>query len=266
MAEVVERLLKLFPGLLAGGLALVYVLGAVVTGSEFAGSGIDPGVAVPLLSIEQLLARGVGILVKPTAILFALEFVVILVQGVALHFFQQRVESREDGSKSSGRVRKRLLSKRQKELRKRVLLLLGFGMCIVLFLFVPVDQLLGSIFILGGFWIALTIYLLEPGVAKRWRPLFVLALVASFVIGLGIIAYTDPNPLANARLELKSGDESPEGTFVSHSHSTWYLYNENLGQIEAFPDEAIDTAFVEKRASGDSNDGKSLGSYFWDEL
>lgn len=64
-----ERVLKLFPGFLAGGLALVYILGAIVTGSEMSGAGMDPPDVIPLLSIEQLLARGVGVLVQSKILL-----------------------------------------------------------------------------------------------------------------------------------------------------------------------------------------------------
>lgn len=90
--------------------------------------------------------------------------------------------------------------------------------------------------------------------------------MASFVIGLGVIAYTDPNPLANAKLNLKSKAEPLEGIFVSHSNSTWYLYNKNLSAIDAIPDAVVDAASIEDRASGDSNDDDSVADYVWNGL
>src|SRR5689334_24001523 len=103
--EATERLLKLFPGLLAGGLAIVYALGAIATGSEFSGAGIDPRDAVPLLSVDQLLARGIGVLVKPTAFLLIVAGFLFFLQILMAQVIRQRFRAAFDKDRDLSEIK-----------------------------------------------------------------------------------------------------------------------------------------------------------------
>lgn len=169
MAEYAERLLKLFPGTLAGGVALVYILGAIVTGSQFSGAGIDPSVAVPLLSIDQLLARGVGVLVQPTAFLWGFTLVMLIVQAFVMPFLLKHDGLRQKNEHSTA-GRKRSSRLRRTHWRKRMVVILGFITLLTLLL-VPVDQLLGSAIMLGGLWAVISALLSDTDF-PRLQPMF----------------------------------------------------------------------------------------------
>ena len=242
-----ERLLKLFPGLLAGGLALVYILGAVATGSEFEGVGIDPTDAVPLLSIEQLLARGIGVLVRPTT------FMTILAVLLLVMTFVFRLS--DPGHKPVSPER----------LRTAIAAAFGATSLFALFL-IPVDQIAGMVIGSVGLTGAFVLTHSDAEWSQRWRGLAPLLITVAVFLGLGANAYTDPAPLPTVKLSLTSSLDVPEGRFITHRDSTWYLYNSAAEAIEAYSDAEVVSAVINERPSGSSNDDQTLAVYAWDGL
>jgi hypothetical protein len=55
-----SRLMVLVPGVVALGLALLYSVGALLKTFELLDAGIDVTEALPLVPLEQVLARGIG--------------------------------------------------------------------------------------------------------------------------------------------------------------------------------------------------------------
>jgi len=132
---------------------------------------------------------------------------------------------------------------------------------------VPVDQLPGMVASGAILLFALALAESEPGHwSQKWRPLLpVLALVAFFV-GFGVNAYTDPSPLPKLELALVDSESAPDGAFITHRDSTWYLFNDEIEAIEAYSDRAVASASIDKRPSGSSNDDQTLAGYAWDGL
>jgi|GEM_PF-3519531 len=246
--EATERLLRLFPGLLAGGLAIVYVLGAIATGSEFSGAGIDPRDAVPLLSVEQLLARGIGVLVKPTAFLLILALALFFLQVLVAQIVRQHLRRGLDEDQDTSDIRTDIF----------------FGLLLVLvaLLFIPLNQVVGYLILVITFWIGISLPTTYPSMPSRWQRLLPLLFVIGLLISQGVLAYMDPAPLGRVSLDLKRGQEQ-DGFYVTHSDSTWYLYDDDGEEIKAFADESVDSATLAERPDSSSNDDKSLGAYAW---
>jgi hypothetical protein len=241
-----ERLLRIFPGLLAGGLALIYVLGAIATGSEFAGAGIDPSEAVPLLSIQQLLARGIGVVVKPIALLTITGLLVALIGAIAVQLFHL-VEANADEPGQAGTG-----------LEAETALIVG-GIALLTVILTPLNQVPGTLLMVLG--IGCGFALVDSDISSQWvwRLLPALA-IGMFVFGLGVNAYTDPIPIPRLQLTLMARDQTRQGRYVTHSDSTWYLYDRGKNEIQAYPDEAVHLASISKGPSGGS---KSLWGYTW---
>ena len=256
-----ERFLKLFPALLAGSLALVYVLGAIVTGSEFAGAGVDPSDAVPLLSVEQMLARGIGVLVELSALLIGAMLLLSIAIAVAMHIANQRFDSRAQGRENtSGEegTKSEIRGVLRKILRYQAYLMMG-----LLFIgaFVAPFERVSGLVPLFAMPIAL-VALSRATEPRKWAPAIMIVMGISYVLSLGIIAYTDPEPLPAAKLHLISGQE-PDGAFLTHSNSTWYLYDSKSREILAFPDQGVRKADIGSRPA-DSGDGGRIGVYAWE--
>jgi hypothetical protein len=212
----IERLLKVFPGLLAGGVAVVYVLGAVASGGEFDGAGMDPRDVVPLLSIDQILARGIGLLVAPV---FAASALAVVIGGGILVILLVRGELTGE----SDAVDKAVASSWRP---------FWAGMVASTLIVTPVNQLPG-----------LMIGLLAAGAAgfaaahlpDDWqgsKPMFVGLVLVAIVLGFSVNAYTDPAPLPQARLRLANDKPIVRGQLVSHSDATWYIYDSSDDQIQ----------------------------------
>jgi hypothetical protein len=253
--EAGERIVKLFPALLAGGLALVYVLGALVTGSAFEGAGIDPRDAVPLLSLEQVLARGIGVLVAPSTFLLLLAFAVSVLNGYAL-----------------GRWRGKLLTQggrpRPSDSRSEKKALVGaFAVtgCVILFI-VPLNQLPGLAIALVAFMIATFITAFGPDGRRSGKMTSTAVVVIGIVLGLMVNAYTDPTPSAKVELEVRGRSEPVAGILVTHSNSTWYVFSEVTEKISAYSDDTVAVATIDKRPSGESNDDLNLIGHAWDGI
>lgn len=246
-----ERLLKLFPGLLAGGLAIVYVLGAIATGSEFSGAGIDPRDAVPLLSVDQLLARGIGVLVKPTAFVLLLGASFLVLNVLVLQVFQQRASAYSGDDSDLNEI--------------RIDVFFGLSMTMVVVIFTPLNQMVGYLILAITLWAGVFLPTVSRSMPRQWQRLFPLVIVIGLVLSEGVLAYMDPAPLGMVSLELRR-EQMQEGVFVTHSDSTWYLYNRDRGEIKAFADDSVESATLDERPDSSSNDDKSLGTYAWDAL
>jgi hypothetical protein len=238
-----ERMLKLFPGLLAAGLALIYVLGAIATGGEFEGGNIDPSEAVPLLSIEQLLAHGIGVVVKP-ATFATIAGSLIMVGAVWLD-----AATTPDSADESLRD-------------EPAWGLLAGGACLMVLLalaLVPINQLAGTVVMACGFMVALfwsDFFPSKPQV-RRLGPLLA---IAAIIVGLGINAYTDPIPLPSLNLIMKPTGEKIDGAYITHNDSTWYLFQRSTGEIQAYRDDEVGLAAI-AQGSNDSGSKQSLGAH-----
>jgi hypothetical protein len=93
----VRGLARLLPGIVAGALALIYVIGSVNAAGAFARDGI-PVSAVRLLSLEQILVRGVSVLTQPTLLVGGVVMALVI---MVLNRLSDRVKERI----SSGRSR-----------------------------------------------------------------------------------------------------------------------------------------------------------------
>jgi hypothetical protein len=249
----VERCLKLFPAFLAGGLALVYILGAIATGSEFEGAGADPRDAVPLLSIEQLLARGIGVLVQPSGLFMMGYALLILLTAVFAVVMNER-------RKRSQEPPRRVSSTLQRVLRIQAYLL---GVMVLAGLIAAPVERLGTLFPMAA--IPITFYFVSrSGNPRRWIPAVFVVMFISIMTGLGLSAFVDPSPLPKVKLQLTPNHKT-EGTYLTHSDSTWYVFDGERARIHAFPDDRIQKATIEDRPR-DSDDGKRAIVYAWEGL
>jgi hypothetical protein len=251
--RMAERFLSLFPAFLAGGLALVYILGAIATGSEFEGAGVDPADAVPLLSIEQLLARGIGVLVQPFG-LFMMGYALLLLFAT---IFVVVLNERRERSPSPQR---RASSRLQRALRIQAYAL--SAMIIVGFIVAPVERLAGLVPFVA-------VPIVSYGVSRsesprKWIAAVFVVMLISVVFGLGLSAFVDPSPLPEVKLKLTSSQQI-RGTYLTHSDSTWYVFDGASKSTLAFPDNRVKKATIEKRP-GDSGDGKRVIVCFWEGL
>jgi hypothetical protein len=253
MIGTVERLIKLMPGLVAGGLALIYILGAIVAGSEFEGTGVDARDAVPLLSLEQILARGIGVLVRPNALLAMLAiFLGLAALSPSLVRPSRPKLNRESNVRNS---------------RSGFALLLGCLSIVGGFLMTPMNQLPGLLVTLLGFTLASAV--LYAHGSDEWKYRRSASLVAALIalcLGLGVTAFTDPTPAAEVAVERTRDQPSARGVLITHSSATWYVFEDSGGQIRAYPDRSVKSATIFKRPSGNSNDGKTLAKYIWEGI
>lgn len=241
----VERLLKVFPGLLAGAVAVVYVLGAVATGSEFDGAGIDPRDAVPLLSIDQILARGIGLLVAPA---FAVGALSVVIGGGVLLFMVARAEL----GGGNGTLDTAVASSWRP---------FWAGMVASSLLLTPLNQLPGFLVALvGGFTAGFAAAHL-PDDWKGLKPVFVGLVLVAIVLGFGVNAYTDPAPISKAELELANSHSTVRGRLITHSDATWYIFDSSEDRVRGYSDGAVSAATVFKRPSGASNNDPSFLDY-----
>jgi hypothetical protein len=261
----VERVLKLFPAVLAAGLAVVYVLGAVVIGAEFGGAQIDPSDALPLLSIDQLLARGVGVLVKPTILYVAFQVVVLLMNSFSLNVIARINEAHDhDAKKHPSSAHK---ARSRQRIGKLAAWSMGVFVALILFFAAPTDQLLGATIVSGGLWISFAGPLAFPDTFRnrpKWWPLMIG--IVTFLIGFGVIAYTDPSPRPELHLKVVAQSDPLEGLFVTHNDSTWYFFEEGTEDIRGIPDTKVVDASIQKRPDGELNDEPTLAEYAWSAL
>lgn len=264
-----ERVFKLAPAAVAFGLALIYILGAIAAGSEFDGAGVDPRDAVPLLSLQQILARGIGLLIRPSTMLSLLLFVLglgALLAGVdRVEALKRELQNRAPGAGGQGanRSRNRVRGRPKAAIASG---LVGAAMMLIgLFIF-PLNQLPGALGMVLILSLAGIFYERAPAGRRPHSGFLVGALVLALVVALGVTAYTDPTPTPRVAVHRVNGRTTVRGSLITHNDSTWYLFEHDTNEIRALPDTVVDSTTVFKRPSGASNDDKNLAEDIWDGL
>jgi hypothetical protein len=141
-------------------------------------------------------------------------------------------------------------------------LLQAVSISIAILVAAPVAAVPGSLVL---FALPISLYMVsrseEPG---KWLPLVPMVVLVSFLVWLGANAYLVPAPLPTAHLQLKAGHE-PSGVFLTHTDSTWYIFEKKSETIRAFSDESTLQAEIEE-ATGSDIDRNSLLEYAWEAL
>jgi len=233
------RMFAVLPGVAAVGLALLYAVGAVEWVAEVNGERLAPGRVMPLVPLEQVLARGVS----TVALAGAVGLVVAPIVGWVLRWEEQRPE---DG--------KRPLDLRTRKGRAGFVLievaLAGLGFMI----FPPV------------IWIGLVALLVWLAV-RAWRgrrlelPYRRLLAVAAAVALFLLLAQTlfDPEPLPRVRVTLEKAPEL-RGRLITSTGETWYVVVDDERVVGVPAARVIRGRFEAKRGEPSSIFGDIFGT------
>jgi hypothetical protein len=214
---------QLLPGAVATAIALIYVVGSLNAAGAFARDGVSVA-AVRLLSIEQLLVRGVSVLTQPTTIILLAACSV----GFALvrKYFESQAKPQRPGGPPRHVVGMVALSVSWTFLGPLVIgLFLSWRIGVVLAIF-PCAVLVSPLVI----------------DLDRHRNRSRIVLVS---LCTGLAAFLAANyfgafvqPLASYRLRSAPSPRH-SGVLLTHTNGTWYIDDPSSNAILSFADEQM---------------------------
>lgn len=217
-----RQLVVSLPALLGVSLVLVYVFGVLNAAGAFAKAHI-PQTALRLLSVEQLLVRGISILAQPGVAL------IILLMGSSVAIFE--ISHHEVRSPISP-ARKAMLNRKNR--RFGTAYLLGSlailvtrpweeGLSLAPLLVVPIAMILVAKRGLG-----------HKFSLRHFNGLYAAAALASLLVG----SYLLPLPQPNISIQ-KPHSKHLKGVLVTHVDAVWYAWQQSHKDVAAVPDPAI---------------------------
>jgi hypothetical protein len=233
------RWVPLVPVVIACSLAGIYALGAISIFGQFLAANLDGAQTMPLVPIDQILARGIGAIIDQA---------VWGVLGISAAYSISTIEdlkeakARREGQvpsvpDPSGGAGGQIFTGR-----------LGIGMWIALLVaafFVP----FGLVSTIGAG--LLTIQSVIPRVRdwmlrqgyEKWRPTAFLASYCAFLVVSAVVgAFTRPSPLPDIRLERSAG-KSIHGGLVAANGSNWFVAKPD-GMVLSVPGGVVDIATI----------------------
>lgn len=224
-----STLLQIIPALVALGLGCIYAFGAISVLGQFESADLDALQTLPLVPIDQILARGIGSITQVAI----LSLPVALFGAVGVFRWDEeaasRARSKSKDSAPEGQTR---------TMPNRLLLLLML-LIVGALLFVPSDFLTILVFGLASMGVAIRVVrkrLLAEG--RLWRTQAFVAGYTAFVLvatASGSLVRSAPLPEASLRLE-RGG--MLNGGLVASTGSTWYLARED-GEVLGVPTENV---------------------------
>jgi len=215
--------LQLAPALLAIGLGGIYAFGAISVLGQFQAADLDALQTMPLVPIDQILARGIGAITQAAAL--SLPFALFGAIGV-FKWDEQKAAAKkpkDEGSQENG----------EDGSARSFWILLALILAAVLF--VPSDYLSILGFGLGSMIVVINAVRKKLTAEGRlWRSHAFVAGYAAFVLtatATGSIVRADPLPKAS--LALKRGTTATGGLLAS-TGSGWYIARNN-GNVIAIP-------------------------------
>ncbi|HEX8054324.1 MAG TPA: hypothetical protein VF517_15150 [Thermoleophilaceae bacterium] len=212
------------PAYLGMSLAAIYALGALEARGQLSESGVRTLDALPVIPVEQLLARGIWAVTEPLPLVLA---VVLVTQGLAALFFRVReYRGREDTT--AGLLKGMALA----------IALLAIALAMMPPAMIPRVLFAGVGY--GG--VALVL-----GLRHDWRPeslRFVAVTGSVFAVIFAMTGtYFAPDPLPDASIQTESS--VVRGRLIAATDATWYLADR--GRVRAIPANHVRSAEVTKR-------------------
>jgi hypothetical protein len=218
--------LRAVPGVAAGVVALLYVVGVTFEAGELRGAHVSASVVLPRLPLQQLLERGVA--AAGSAFLGLLVLIPFLVFVYAILALGERImdadlaRTRERAaavSRETDPKRRATLVDQLRQRRAKAVWNIGVGVIVVL---------LGAAwtFLLGPPIIGVSVLVAAAGAvmlrsrfSRRGRALFTIpVLLAGFLTA----AYVEPKQLPRVRLVMRTG-ASISGLLAGSTDNTWYV-------------------------------------------
>jgi hypothetical protein len=234
------RLFALLPGVFAVGLAGLYAVGATLWVSEVNGADLDVGHVMPLIPLEQVLARGVGIV----AVVGGLS---LIVSPVAWFILRSQVV-RGDGAE-----RTRIDRTRGKH--RAVVGLLFLVLMLLLALVAPLVVWLGVTLGFAAYYVAWW-----RGAIREVMPLARL-MTYTAAIGLVIIlaqTWFDPGDLSSVRVVTDSR-VALQGKLLVNTGDTWYVVTDEPRVIGIPADQVIRSKIAAEEGERHSAFGRLCG-------
>ncbi len=218
-----ERALLLLPGVAAFGLAVLYTLGAVLLSGELRGADLRISDALPLIPLEQVLARGIGtaVVVGLATPLFVLVF--LAVEGLSRRARAQPRASAVEADESSNVW---LVGR-----------LVGYPISLASPLLLPLVSI--AVVVCGVLALLLVESLWEATISAR--SLFA-AGAATVAFSLLASGFFNPPPLADVSIEREHGTAAG-GKLVAATGDSWYVAA-GKGRIRAIPADQVRVATI----------------------
>ena len=231
-ARAVARFL---PGIVAAVLALVYVVGSMNAAGAFSREGLSVTV-VRLLSLEQILVRGVSVVTQPELLLCAVIWLIVM--GLLFRIAAKRLAAAQALADDPG-VPDEVLHRRARRARRIGLLLIWLPLLSLL----AMPWRVGVLVLGMGILFCLVILVLpNPESSERLRAQFYTA----FAIAVAVV-YLAANfliPLRQPTVEMTvEGLSHPvEGVYITKVDATWYIAVDEEGSgrsVQSFSDAAV---------------------------
>jgi hypothetical protein len=233
------RWVPLVPVVIACSLAGIYTLGAISIFGQFLAADLDGAQTMPLVPIDQILARGIGAIIDQA---------ILGVLGISLAYSISAFEDLKEGkARKEGQVPS--TSDPSSQAGGQIFTgRLGVGVWIALLaaaFFAP----FGLVTTIGAG--LLTIQAVIPRVRdwmlrqgyKKWRPTaFFVSYCAFLVVSAVVGAFTRPSPLPDITLERSTG-ESIHGGLVAANGSNWLVAKPD-GTVLSLPEGVADIATI----------------------
>jgi hypothetical protein len=232
------RWLTYFPFVAGGGLAALYVIGALTRTTQLMGADVTVRDTLPLVPLQQLLAVGIGAVVQsatylPVVALFGL-FALVSTARERRRLAEGDGEDpvpEIDAEALAGAAALRHAGHRDEAARVTLLALLRrtwkqsalgfalFALCMVL-AYAPVTAL--TLVVLTA--VLILVIVASPRVLALGHPWAFAAVVTGFVLTVTIVnAYIYPQPLARVIVARTAGQPDVRGGLVVDTGSTWYV-------------------------------------------
>jgi hypothetical protein len=233
------RWISTAPAILACSLAAIYALGAISIFGQFLAADLDAVQTMPLVPIDQILARGIGAIIDQALL------------GLVAIGFALGISAIED--------MREMRAKRLGKASTSPGLSAGAGSSTLggwLGLVVPIAVLFGGFFLPFGLVTALGagILVIQTVIPRardalvrrghrKWRPVAFLIGYGCFLVVSALVGgFSRPSPLPDATLTRKVG-EPVHGSLVALNGSNWFLAN-SAGRITNVPESAVARATI----------------------
>jgi hypothetical protein len=233
------RWVPLVPVVIACSLAGIYTLGAISIFGQFLAADLDGAQTMPLVPIDQILARGIGAIIDQS---------ILGVLGISAAYMISAFEDlRKARAQREGHVPS--TSDPPDEGGGEIFTgQMGIGMWIVLLVaafFVP----FGLVTMIGAGLLTIQAviprvrdWMLEQGYEK-WRPTAFLAGYCAFLVVSAVVgAFTRASPLPDVTLE-RSARGSIHGGLVAENDSNWFVAKPD-GTVLSVPGRAVDISRI----------------------
>ncbi|HWP33291.1 MAG TPA: hypothetical protein VNL97_06040 [Solirubrobacterales bacterium] len=217
------RWLNSIPALVALSLGGIYALGAASIIGQLQSEHLNTFQIMPLFSIDQILARGIGAVTSVAVLAFPVSLMTALGIFQFESFSSSKKKETPESSPDSQGV--------QFPSSWPVLFTLMAGI-----LFIPGDYL--TILLFGLISMFVTIDVVRKAMnrqgKKNWRPAAFLGGYLGFVLAATLIgSIVRPDPLPHVILDLQAG-KSIRGSLVASTGANWYIAQED-GRIITVP-------------------------------